>query len=278
MDIEILKTFLEVIRTRHFGKAAENLYVTQSAVSARIKQLEDNLGVKVFTRTRNDLQLTPEGKRLVPYAESVLSSWVRARQELTIKSEQVSRLSIGTTAGLWNYVIQDRLPDIYQELPEISLRALACSSEDMMRLIMDRSLDIAISYENIDSPELSSQAIGKLKLVLCSSELSVQVKDAMASNYVYVDWGTAFGVFHAKQFGESPPAALHTNMATIAESFITNGSGAAYLPEVLLDKNRNQGLHKVRGAPEYYRNLYITYLADSEAVLEISKIKSYLSI
>ena len=53
MDTELLKTFLEVSRTRHFGRAAEALYLTQSAVSFRIRQLENQLGVNLFTRHRN---------------------------------------------------------------------------------------------------------------------------------------------------------------------------------------------------------------------------------
>jgi DNA-binding transcriptional LysR family regulator len=65
MDIDLLKTFLEVYRTRHFGRTAENLYLTQSAVSARIRLLEETLGVPLFTRTRNDIQLTPAGTRLL---------------------------------------------------------------------------------------------------------------------------------------------------------------------------------------------------------------------
>ena len=53
VDTELLKTFLEVSRTRHFGRAAEALYLTQSAVSFRIRQLENQLGVNLFTRHRN---------------------------------------------------------------------------------------------------------------------------------------------------------------------------------------------------------------------------------
>ncbi|MGH8579235.1 MAG: LysR family transcriptional regulator [Gammaproteobacteria bacterium] len=48
MDTEVLKTFLEVNRTRHFGKAAGNLFITQSAVSARVRQLEEAVGVALF--------------------------------------------------------------------------------------------------------------------------------------------------------------------------------------------------------------------------------------
>lgn len=62
MDTELLKTFLEVSRTRHFGRAAEALYLTQSAVSFRIRQLENQLGVNLFTRHRNNIRLTTAGK------------------------------------------------------------------------------------------------------------------------------------------------------------------------------------------------------------------------
>ena len=65
MDIDLLKTFLEVEKTRHFGRAANNLYLTQSAVSARIRLLEETLGVTLFIRHRNNIQLTKKGERLV---------------------------------------------------------------------------------------------------------------------------------------------------------------------------------------------------------------------
>ncbi|MDH5728398.1 MAG: LysR family transcriptional regulator, partial [Gammaproteobacteria bacterium] len=73
-DISLLKTFLELSRSRHFGKTAKNLFLTQSAVSARIKILEDTLGVRLVTRDRNNIQLTPAGMRFLPYAESVLTT------------------------------------------------------------------------------------------------------------------------------------------------------------------------------------------------------------
>lgn len=65
MDTELLKTFLEVSRTRHFGRAAEALYLTQSAVSFRIRQLENQLGVNLFTRHRNNIRLTTAGEKLL---------------------------------------------------------------------------------------------------------------------------------------------------------------------------------------------------------------------
>jgi DNA-binding transcriptional LysR family regulator len=68
MDTDLLRTFIEVSKTRHFGRAAENLYLTQSAVSFRIRQLEQQLGVSLFARHRNNIQLTQSGEHLLPYA------------------------------------------------------------------------------------------------------------------------------------------------------------------------------------------------------------------
>lgn len=98
MDTELLKTFLEVSRTRHFGRAAESLYLTQSAVSFRIRQLENQLGANLFTRHRNNIRLTPAGERLVPYAEMLLNTWRLAKKEV-IHSLQHTELSIGATAS-----------------------------------------------------------------------------------------------------------------------------------------------------------------------------------
>lgn len=77
MDTDLLKTFLEVNRTRHFGKAAENLYLTQSAVSARIRLLEQQVGMQLFTRARNNVQLTSAGEKLIRHAENILTTWNR---------------------------------------------------------------------------------------------------------------------------------------------------------------------------------------------------------
>lgn len=84
MDTELLKTFLEVSKTRHFGRAAESLYLTQSAVSFRIRQLETQLGTNLFTRHRNNIRLTVAGERLIPYAESLMNTWLLAKKRLAM--------------------------------------------------------------------------------------------------------------------------------------------------------------------------------------------------
>lgn len=170
MDTELMRTFLEVNKTRHFGRAADNLYLTQAAVSARIKQLEDVLGVALFTRARNNIQLSAEGERLVPHAETILTSWSRARQEVALKLEQKHQLNIGTTAGLWNYALQEKLTMIHQAMVDVALRAEAYTGEELLRLVQENVLDLVVLYEPAKIPSLIATPLGKLELVLASSE------------------------------------------------------------------------------------------------------------
>ena len=100
MDIELLRTFLEVARTRHFGQAAESMFLTQAAVSARIKALEQLLGVSLFDRVRRDIRLTPEGNRLVSRADRLISEWRKIRQEVSAGGAQ-RQLSVGGSLRLW---------------------------------------------------------------------------------------------------------------------------------------------------------------------------------
>ena len=88
MDTELLRTFLEVRKTRHFARAAENLFITQAAVSARIRQLESLVGQRLLTRERNNIQLTTAGHLLVPHAESILVTLNRALLEAAGEDRQ----------------------------------------------------------------------------------------------------------------------------------------------------------------------------------------------
>jgi DNA-binding transcriptional LysR family regulator len=278
MDIELLKTFLEVRNTRHFGKAADNLYLTQAAVSARVKQLEDYFGIRLFIRSRNNIQLTAEGERLVPHAETMLLAWSRAKQDVAIKQDQKFQLNMGTTTGLWQFVLQDKLSLVHQHFPQLALRAEARSNEDQIRQVLERSFDLVVSYDASTQPELSATPMGRLKLVLVSSLPGVTAKNAFQHNYVYVDWGTAFDMFHARRFADAPPAMLHTNMASIAESFIHQHGGTVYLPEKVLQQPDNGKLFQVEGAPSFSRDLYAVYRSNADHIELIEQLIPHLAL
>ncbi|MFT4886875.1 MAG: DNA-binding transcriptional LysR family regulator [Pseudohongiellaceae bacterium] len=277
MDTELVRTFLEVNKTRHFGRAAENLFLTQAAVSARIKQLEDYLGVSLFIRSRNNIQLTSEGERLIPHAETMQTSWSRIRQEISLKQNLNHYMAIGSTPGLWNMILRTTLSGIHKEMPNMALRAEAHSDTELLRQLDERVIDLAILYEPARAPNLKAKSLGEMKLVLANIQPNMKLQEALNTNYVFVDWGTHFGVFHAKNFPNLAPAILNTNMATIAESFILSEKGSAYLPLKLL-KTRESPLQQVVGAPEFSKEIYAVYRTSAENIDSIEAVVKQLEL
>src|SRR5581483_6396644 len=96
MELYQLRTFAAVADTGHITRAAEKLHVSQPAVSAHIKGLEEDLRVRLFDRTPTGMQLTRAGRQLREQAEKVLAEVERLRQlAATLKGDIVGRLRVG---------------------------------------------------------------------------------------------------------------------------------------------------------------------------------------
>lgn len=265
MDTDLLKTFLEVCKTRHFGKAAENLYVTQAAVSSRIRQLEDRLSTELFTRLRNNLQLTPAGERLLPHAESVLAAWQRAFQEVAINDQQTTFLALGGSPNVWDLTLQNSLIELKRNKHEIALRAEVLSNSVVARQLLERNLDLALVFDAPKVDELCTIELFQMSLELVATQDHMGIDDIDQVGYIMLDWGTLFSMQHAKLCKALPAPSLHTNLARVALEFILEGGGAAYLPSTLTQPYIAQGrLFRIKHAPILHREIYASYHKDNE--------------
>ncbi|ARU55241.1 LysR family transcriptional regulator [Oleiphilus messinensis] len=277
MDTELLKTFLEVNSTRHFGKAAENLYLTQAAVSARIKQLESTLGVPLFTRHRNNLQLTATGEKLISHAETILMAWERARQDVSLKQDQQYVFTMGATTGLWDLLLQDVLDVLHQGHDDLALRAEVHSQAILVRHLMERTIDFALLYDPAKIGDLSSVPVVRTDLILVSTRQDESIESAINRKFVAVDWGLSFNVSFTQLFPDAQPPVLHTSLARIALDFILNNQGTAYLPYRMVQDVLGTRLHKVTGAPVISRQIYGCFQKDSKSEFWINEVLAALA-
>ena len=260
MDIKHLRTFLEVARTRHFGKAADNLCVTQSAVSARIRLLESTLGVELFTRTRNDIQITAAGQRLLRHAESIVGTWSRARQEAGLGPEFESVLAIGGVFDLWPIMLDDWLAGLPAALPSVALQAEAYNTDELVRRLVDDLLDLVVLFEPPQIPDIGVRQIGKVELVLVSSAPGLSLDDAMNDGYIMIDWGISFSQEHARRFPDLPAPAARIGLGSLGLAFLRRRGGAAYLPESVVSEDITSGhLFRVSQAPAFERDVFALY-------------------
>lgn len=278
IDIDLLKTFLEVNRTRHFGQAAENLYVTQSTVSARIKLLENVLGTAVFIRNRNDIQLTPTGRKFIQFAEAIIVTWNRARQEIALPDESKLTLTVGGMPSLWDIVLQDWLQDTYSRFSDLHLDIEVLGAESVTRKLQEGTLDLAFTFEAPLLTHIDSLDIMRIPLIMVSNKTVKNTQEALQHNYIRVDWGTSFSLIHASHFGDSISPVMHTSLGRLARDFIIHNGGTCYLAEPMVQDALNQGLlFEVPGAPIITRNAYALFPVNSAKKECLNDILTYFS-
>ncbi|ACA87930.1 LysR family transcriptional regulator [Shewanella woodyi] len=273
MDVKVFKTFLEVAKTRHFGRAAENLYITQAAVSARIKQLESFFDQVLFIRDRNSIKLTTSGERLIAYAEVMVTTLAQAKNELSLADNRSLQLTMAGTPNIWDAYLQECLIEVTEVFSGYAFQAEALSREQLNRQLLERTLDMAFAFEPLKCDELVSQKVTDIKLELVSTS-QCSVDEALSQRYIYVDWGTRFSSEHAERHSQMPAPYLRTSTGRIALEFILQKGGAAYLPTSIsapyLQDNR---LNLVRGAEPWDRPVYLSYRRDTLQLDAIEKIE-----
>lgn len=259
MDIGLLKAFIEVYRTRHFGNAAKNLFISQSAISARIRQLEDELGIRLFTRDRNNIDLTPAGKKFLSYAENLLNTWNLARQDIAIPEGISTLLSLAALPSIWDIFLENWLHWVHNNNKDLVLQADVTDSDTLMRRLLEGSLDLAFVFDPPKTPILCIKELCTVPLIMVSSSDGLAASEAISKNYVYVDWGTSFGMLHARQYPDIPPPVLRASIGRITHGFIMNCGGSAYLPEPMVRDQLGIDLFKVDNAPEIHKDAYAVY-------------------
>jgi LysR family transcriptional regulator, flagellar master operon regulator len=230
MDTLLLKTFLEVSRTRNFGRASENLCVSASTVSARIRQLEDHLGLSLFTRQHHRIGLTPAGERMERHARFILGAWERAFEDTALSERHQRRLVVAGVASLWDIFLQDWLNGIYRDFPNLGLRAEESTPLRVVEKLEQGMIDVGFMYEPPRIQNVVVQEVASVTLSLVSSREGLSVDAAIGEGYIRVEWGTTFASLHESHFPQRLLARGRVNSGRLALNLIQQCGGAAYLP------------------------------------------------
>ena len=258
MDTDLLRTFIEVSKTRHFGRAAETLYLTQSAVSFRIRQLEQQLGVTLFARHRNNIQLTVAGERLFPYAEAILQTLGRAKQELGQQDTTQRQLAVGAPLFCWELGLQEWVAPWFEQTSQPSVRYEIGNREQLCRQLLERTLDLAVLGEPSKIDEVTVRPLAEYQLSLVCEQPGVTLEQTTAHPLVMVDTHAHFTHTHLPGELQGRTPTLLTGSLRQAEQHLKQHGGIAYLPHPAVAAALKLGtLHMVEGAPHLPRTIYL---------------------
>ncbi|MBK6685621.1 MAG: LysR family transcriptional regulator [Deltaproteobacteria bacterium] len=181
MDLSQLKTFVAVARERSITRASELLHLSQPAVSAQIKALEDTLGVSLFERTPRGMSLTQGGERLLTKAEQILAAHQSLLDEATrIKGRPVGRLRLCAGNNSNPQAVGRFLKQLAERWPEIEVALQHGSSAEILSGLQSGALDAGFyNAAGPVDPELEATVVSEFSIFLVAPPGLVTVKDPL---------------------------------------------------------------------------------------------------
>ncbi|MGQ7819532.1 LysR family transcriptional regulator [Metapseudomonas furukawaii] len=252
MDIDLTRTFLEVVRHGSFVSAAERLHLTQTAVTARIQKLESHLNSTLFVRNRAGARLTPDGEAFVPFANQILQTWEAAQRELPMPDGYHNVLHIGGEVSLCNPLMLRWVGRIREVIGDHAVRAEVADGQTLLRKLEQGTLDAALVYQPNYWPGMQVEQLLEEKLIL--------VRARKAEPYVYIDWGETFRRQHDRALPEHAKAPVAFNLGPLALQYILEYGGSGYFrTRVVQHYLDRKVLRRVPKAPEFSYPTYLIY-------------------
>lgn len=167
MDIDKLKTFLNVAKYGSFKVAAEHLFLSPRAVSKQMNQVEAELGIKLFNRKNNRTSLTDEGKEFTITANDIVNTYNNALTKIKTKLAQKnnSTLKFGFSSSYQATILQSVLGDFFISHPQIHIEIQEESGRRLINLINEEALDFIVTpYYHLAGTEKYKKTLTKIDL------------------------------------------------------------------------------------------------------------------
>lgn len=257
LDIDLARTFLAVIATGSFQGAADRLNVTQTAVSARIRTLEDELGRRLFVRNKAGARLTAPGEHFMRHANALVQVWEGARRQIALPAGRNHLISVGGELSLWNPLFADWLVWMHRSRPQVALHAEVDMPGRLVERVQNGSLDAAVLYSPQRRPNLIVELLAEEKLVMVTTAPDGHYDP---ESYIHIDWGPEFAANQQSAFPELANPAISVSLGPLALSYLLTVGGSGYFRLGTVQANLGRGeLHRVPDAPEFSHSIYLVH-------------------
>lgn len=159
MNLRFIEAFVWVARLHSFTAAAEKLYTTQAAISARIATLEADFGVKLFERDKRTVTLTPSGEELVKHAEELLGISARMLEAVSDRATYGGFIAVGVIEAVVHTWLPDLLGRLRQRFPKVRVEIHSYITADLHEELLNGNIDLALTAEALANPAIENSRI-----------------------------------------------------------------------------------------------------------------------
>ncbi|WP_156439987.1 MULTISPECIES: LysR family transcriptional regulator [Gemella] len=229
MFYEQIETFLTTVTYGSISAAAKYLYVSQSTVSSRLQQLENELGVQLLIRNKGHrrVELTNYGHSFIPIASQWASLWKDTQHLKDI--ENIQTLTIASVDAVNNYTFVSFFKKFMSTHPNIRLNIRTHHSSEIYSLVEDRIADIGFVFSRINYPDVVSKPIYReLMYLICSKNSpyhnDMDCGELPTEKEVLLNWGLDYKSWHDLHFNPSCHPALSINTGSMLQRYIQDDS------------------------------------------------------
>ncbi len=198
MNLRSLKIFKEVCETNNMTKAAKTLHITQPAISQTISNLEEELGIKLFERIKNHLELTYSGRVLCNYSQKIVRMLDESEDLLNqIANLKKGKLRIGASMTIGTYLMPKLINEFKNEREELKMPLLINNTDHIVDHILNNDLDIGFVEGPFNSAEITTSFFMKDELTLIASPdyfskspKKIKLKDIAEENFILREKGS----------------------------------------------------------------------------------------
>ena len=257
LDAQI-RTFLAVARLGSFRLAADELYVTQAAVTTRIKTLETWLGFEVFKRHRRGVDLTPQGVRFIEYARTAVDIIEHGKEEARRTGSYRAHYRFMSQFLLLDNFSLDWVGWMKKNAKDVSITIDSSPSLVAAKDISNGLLDLAVGYQYSVTSGVIFESLFDEKLILVTSMANSK---KWRENYIPISWDDKFDDEQRQFIGELENSyRIHAHFIDVARAILLREPASAYVVERIAKPLIKQGLIKqIRQAPVFERPAYAIY-------------------
>ncbi|MBT9310693.1 LysR substrate-binding domain-containing protein [Leptothoe kymatousa] len=251
MELRHLRYFLAVAEELHFGRAALRLQMAQPPLSQQIKQLEAELGVQLFSRTRRRVALTAAGVVFQQEVELLLAQL----QQAVAKTQRADRGAVGSLAiafvsSAMYSLLPEGLQRFRQHYPQVNIVLHELSTQEQIQGLFNNQLDIGFVRPPIDQEKLQTQSVLQESLVAAlpahhplAGRPSIAISDLQTEAFVLFPRPKAVQLYDqivnlCHQGGFSPNVVQQAAQMQTILSLVTANLGVAIVPESLQNLQR----------------------------------------
>ena len=278
MELRHLRYFITVAEELNFSKAALKLYTAQPSLSQQIKDLEEDVGVKLLHRTKRKVELTEEGAVFLEQARLTLAQADKAvamARQVSQAKQQMLRIGFVPVAAMkiFPYV----LPNLRVQNPDLKIELLSMNNNDQMKAIKKGELDITFTRHHFNSDEIES------KFVLREPLIFILPKDHPLAKYERIPVKALNGIdfiipaaeqsqnLHDMILNFAKTNGIEFNIVQKADNILFNinsigmGLGCTILPGYIAPLTMNNTIIRPLDIELPYLDLYVSYRKNSNS-------------